>query len=345
MESRGPLATSRLLLLLLLLATHQGWALRPILPTQRAQDSPGVHLSNGPGHEPVAVMTFDLTKITKPFSSFELRTWDPEGVIFYGDTNPKDDWFMLGLRDGRPEIQLHNSWAQLTVGAGPRLDDGRWHQLIPALDGCLRRDSWLDKQAKISASAPTSLRSCDVESNPGIFLPPGTHAEFNLQDIPQPHAEPWAFSLDLGLEQAAGSGHLLALGTPENPSWLSLYLQDQKVVLSSGLGPGLDLPLVLGLPLQLKLSMSRVILSQGLKMEVFALPSLRLAPLLNLWDQPQGRLFLGALPGEDSSTSFCLNGLWAQGQRLDVDRALNRSHDIWTHSCPQNPGNGTDASH
>ncbi|XP_017387089.1 sex hormone-binding globulin isoform X3 [Cebus imitator] len=217
--------------------------------------------------------------------------------------------------------------------------------LIPALDGCLRRDSWLDKQAEISASAPTSLRSCDVESNPGIFLPAGTHAEFNLRDIPQPHAEPWAFSLDLGLEQAAGSGHLLALGTLENPSWLSLYLQDQKVVLSSGSGPRLDLPLVLGLPLQLKLSMSRVILSQGLKMEVLALPPLGLAPLLNLWDQPQGRLFLGALPGEDSSTSFCLNGLWAQGQRLDVDRALNRSHDIWTHSCPQNPGNGTDASH
>ncbi|PNI36884.1 SHBG isoform 18 [Pan troglodytes] len=176
-------------------------------------------------------MTFDLTKITKTSSSFEVRTWDPEGVIFYGDTNPKDDWFMLGLRDGRPEIQLHNHWAQLTVGAGPRLDDGRWHQLVPALDGCLRRDSWLDKQAEISASAPTSLRSCDVESNPGIFLPPGTQAEFNLRDIPQPHAEPWAFSLDLGLKQAAGSGHLLALGTPENPSWLSLHLQDQEKTL------------------------------------------------------------------------------------------------------------------
>ncbi|XP_054957545.1 sex hormone-binding globulin isoform X4 [Pan paniscus] len=287
MESRGPLATSRLLLLLLLLLlrhTRQGWALRPVLPTQSAHDPPAVHLSNGPGQEPIAVMTFDLTKITKTSSSFEVRTWDPEGVIFYGDTNPKDDWFMLGLRDGRPEIQLHNHWAQLTVGAGPRLDDGRWHQvevkmegdsvllkvdgeevlclrqvsgpltskrhpimrialggllfpasnlrlpLVPALDGCLRRDSWLDKQAEISASAPTSLRSCDVESNPGIFLPPGTQAEFNLR-------------------------------------------------------------------------------------------------------------------GEDSSTSFCLNGLWAQGQRLDVDQALNRSHEIWTHSCPQSPGNGTDASH
>lgn len=50
---------------------------------------------------------------------------------------------------------------------------------------------------------------------------------YNHPDIPQPHVEPWAFSLDLGLQQAAGSGHLLALGTPENPSQLSLHLQDQ----------------------------------------------------------------------------------------------------------------------
>uniref|UniRef100_A0A8C7AC80 Sex hormone-binding globulin n=1 Tax=Neovison vison TaxID=452646 RepID=A0A8C7AC80_NEOVI len=78
-------------------------------------------------------MTFDFTKIRKSFSSFELQTWDPEGVIFYGDTNPKDDWFVLALRDGRSEIQLHNQLAQVTVSAGPRLDDGRWHQERPLL--------------------------------------------------------------------------------------------------------------------------------------------------------------------------------------------------------------------
>ncbi|XP_045426080.1 sex hormone-binding globulin isoform X2 [Lemur catta] len=395
MKSGGPLATSRLLLLLLLLPllplllqlphTHQGRPLRHTLPTQRAQDPPAVHLGNGLGQQPVAVTTFDLTKISKyqTSSSFEFRTWDPEGVIFYGDTNPKDDWFMLGLRDGRPEIQMHNQWARFTVSAGPRLDDGRWHQvelkmdgdsvllgvdgkevlhlrqvsgpldtkvqpilrialgallfpasnlrfpLVPALDGCLRQGTWLGKQIQTSASTPANLRSCDVESQPGIFFPAGTHAEFSLQ----------------GLELMAGSGHLLALGTPENPSWLSLHLQDQKVVLSPGSGQGLDLPLVLGLPLQLTLGVSRVVLSQGLKTEVLALPSLGLGPILNLWAQPQGRLFLGALPGEDSSASFCLNGLWAQGQRLDMDQALNRSQDIWTHSCPRSPGNGTDTSH
>ncbi|KAM9211040.1 sex hormone-binding globulin isoform 1-T1 [Dugong dugon] len=344
-------------------------------------------------------MTFNVTKITKTSSSFELRTWDPEGVIFYGDTNPNDDWFMLGLRDGRPEIQLHNHWAQLTVGAGPRLDDGRWHQvevktdgdsvllgvdgeevlrlrqvsgppagkaqpvikialggllfppsnlrlpLVPALDGCLRHDVWLGQRAQSSASIRTSTRSCAVESQPGVFFPPGAHAEFSLQGIPQPHAEPWAFSLELGLQLASGAGHLLALGTPENSPWLSLHLQDQKVALLSGSGPGLDLSLVSGLPLQLKMDMSRVALSQGLKEEVLALPPLGHEPLSNLWAQPQGYLFLGAVPGEVSSASFCLNGLWAQGQRLDVDQALSRSQDIWTHSCPQSLGNGTDTSH
>ncbi|KAM9043734.1 sex hormone-binding globulin isoform 1-T5 [Megaptera novaeangliae] len=412
MESGDPPATWHglpLLLLLLLPPSHEGRTVRHTLPRQvqeqdralspRTQDRPALHLSNGPGQEPVTIMTFNLTKIIKTSSSFEFRTWDPEGVIFYGDTNPEDDWFVLGLRDGRPEIQLHNHWAQLTVGAGPRLDDGRWHQmevkilgdsvmlgvdgeevlhlrqvsgplaskpqpimrialgvllfpasklrlpLVPTLDGCLHRDDWLDQQAQTSASVPTSLRSCAVESQPGIFFPPGTGAEFSLQDIPRPHEEPWAFSLDLRLQLAAGSGHLLALGSPENPSWLSLQLQDQKVVLSSVSGPGLGLPLVLGITLQLKLTVSRVVLSQGTKKEILALPPMGPGSLLNLWAQTQGRLFLGALPGEASSASFCLDGLWAQGQRLDVDRALSRSQDIWAHSCPQSPGNGTDTTH
>ncbi|XP_007091674.2 sex hormone-binding globulin isoform X1 [Panthera tigris] len=393
MESRGPLAASPGLLLLLLL---------PLPPHghQRIQDPPAVHLSSGSGQEPITIMTFDFTKIRKTSSSFELRTWDPEGVIFYGDTKPQEDWFVLGLRDGRPEIQMHNHLAQLTVGAGPRLDDGKWHQvevkvlgdslllsvdgeevlclrqvsgplgskvqpvvrialggllfpvsslrlpLVPTLDGCLRRENWLDQQAQTSVSALTSsLRSCAAESQPGTFFPPGTRAEFSLQDIPQPHAEPWAFSLDLGLQLAAGSGHLLALGTPENRPWLSLQLQGQKVVLSSASGPQLDLPLVLGPPLQLKLGESGAVLSQRPKKEILALPLLDPASLLNLWVQPQGRLFLGALPGEASSASFCLDGLWAQGQKLDMDRALSRSQNIWTHSCPQSLGNDTDGTH
>ncbi|CAO2643788.1 Sex hormone-binding globulin [Lemmus lemmus] len=188
---------------------------------------------------------------------------------------------MLGLRDGQPEIQLHNLWARLTVGFGPRLNNGRWHQvrelcwggachlylmrkesrsipspwsslvdsaqlnmrialgglllpasslqfpLVPALDGCIHRAIWLGHKTPLSPFAPTNLGNCDVGLQPGLFFPPGTHAEFRLQDIPQPHTNPWSFSLELGFKMVDGSGCLLALGTGTNSSWLTLHLQDQ----------------------------------------------------------------------------------------------------------------------
>ncbi|XP_076398807.1 sex hormone-binding globulin isoform X6 [Peromyscus maniculatus bairdii] len=410
MENRGSVACRHrwLLQLLLLLSpphTRQGQALGLIVLAESAQDPPARYLSNGPGQEPVSVMTIDLTKISKPLSSFEFRTLDPEGVIFYGDTNTEDDWFMLGLRDGQLEIQLYNLWARLTVGFGPQLNDGRWHQvelkmngdslllwvdgkdilclrqvsrsladssqttmrialggllpasrlrlpLAPALDGCIRRDTWLGHQAQLSPSAPTSLGNCDVvDLQPGLFFPAGTHAEFSLQDIPQPHTDPWSFSLELGLKLAEGSGCLLALGTGTNSSWLTLHLQDHvkeeggmlamKVVLSSGVEPNLALPLDMGLPLQLKLDVFKVVLSQGPTMEVLAVSLSGLDSLQRLWSHPQGHLSLGALPGDDSFAFFCLSALWIQGQRLDIDRALNRSQNIWTHSCPRSPNSVT----
>ncbi|XP_021068341.1 LOW QUALITY PROTEIN: sex hormone-binding globulin [Mus pahari] len=403
MEKRESVASLRwrLLLLLLLLMpppTHWGQALRHIEPIQSAQDPPAKFLSHGPGQEPVMVMTIDLTKISKPHSSFEFRTWDPEGVVFYGDTNTEDDWFMLGLRAGQLEMQLHNPWARLTVGFGPRLNDGRCHPvelkmngdslllwvdgkemlclrqtsasladhsqrsmrtvlggllrptsklrfpLAPALDGCIRRDIWLGHQTQLSASASTSLGHCDMDLQPGLFFPPGSHAEFILQSIPQPHADPWTFSLELGFKLVDGPGRILALGTGTNSSWLNLHLQNQSVVLSSEAEPKVVLPLEVGLPLQLKLDRSKVALSQGPKTEVLSMSLLRPASLWTLWSHPQGHLSLGALPGEGSSASFCLSDLWVQGQRLDIDQALSRSQDIWTHSCPLRPSNDTHTS-
>ncbi|XP_036624658.1 sex hormone-binding globulin isoform X2 [Trichosurus vulpecula] len=396
-----------LTLLLLLLwppETWEGLAPKPPLATKISRDPDVLHLGSGTGQEPVIIMTFNLTMVTRAISSFDLRTWDPEGVIFYGDTNPKDDWFMLGLRGGRPEVQIHNFWAQLTVGAGPRLDDGCWHQLkvknqedsvllevdgdevlrlsqvsrplegttlptmriavggllfppndlrlplIPALDGCLRRHIWLNQPGNTGPFSHPPRGACNPEAQPGTFLPPGAHTVFSLKDLPQPGVDPWAFSLELRLQFFGGSGCLLALGILGNQSLLSLDLQDQILVLSARSPQKLEvlsksLPVSPGPLIQLELGLTRVALSQGLQEVVLILPPALLVSLLDLWTQPKGSLILGVAPGEASSASFCLDGLRVQGRELDVDQALSRSKNIWTHSCPRSLNNNTNTPH
>ncbi|XP_072497277.1 sex hormone-binding globulin isoform X2 [Notamacropus eugenii] len=376
-----------LTLLLLLLwppETWEGLAPKPSLPTKISRDPDILYLGNGTGHEPVIIMNFNLTKVARVMSSFDLRTWDPEGVIFYGDTNPKDDWFMLGLRSGRLEIQLHNFWAQLTVGAGPRLDDGCWHQLkiknqvdsllvevdgdevlrlsqvskplagmalpimrialIPALDGCLQHHIWVSQPGSTVPFSHPPQGACSPEAQPGTFLPPGAHTVFSLKDVPQPDVDPWAFSLELRLQFFGGSGCLLALGILGNQSLLSLELQDQILVLSARLPEELEvlsksMPVSPGPLIQLELGLTTVVLNQGLQKVTFILPPALLVSLLDLWNQPKGSLILGVVPGEVSSASFCLNGLRVQGRELDVDQALSRSKNIWTHSCPRSLNN------
>ncbi|XP_043818308.1 sex hormone-binding globulin isoform X2 [Dromiciops gliroides] len=390
-----------LTVLLLLLWPPETWEVpKPLLPTKISGEPAVVHLGSGTEQGPVTVMTFNLTKVTRVTSSFELRTWDPEGVIFYGDTNPKDDWFMLGLRGGRLEIQLHNLWAQLTVGAGPQLNDGCWHQLkvknqedsiflevdgdevlrlsqvsrpltgttlpemkiavggllfppthlhlpmIPTLDGCLRQYIWLNEPGHTVPSSHPLQGACNPEAQSGTFLPSGAHTVFSLKDLPQPDVDPWAFSLEFGLKFLEGSGRLLALGILGNQSLLSLDLQDQILVLSARLPQDMEvlsksLPLSPGPLIQLELGLTRVALSQGPQEVALILPPPLLVSLLDLWTQPEGSLILGVAPGEVSSASFCLDGLWVRGKELDMDRSLSQSKNIWTHSCPRSLNNST----
>lgn len=60
-------------------------------------------------------------------SIFQLRTFDPEGTIFYGDTKGGEDWFVLSLKDGFPLMQISKEGMLLSVAGGPKLNDGKWH--------------------------------------------------------------------------------------------------------------------------------------------------------------------------------------------------------------------------
>ncbi|XP_031154270.1 sex hormone-binding globulin [Sander lucioperca] len=78
---------------------------------------------------PMMYTTVNLSEIRSIKSSFQLRTFDPEGAIFYGDTKNGQDWFVLSLMDGIPLMQISREDILVSVAGGPKLNDGKWHTL------------------------------------------------------------------------------------------------------------------------------------------------------------------------------------------------------------------------
>ncbi|XP_070711060.1 sex hormone-binding globulin [Pempheris klunzingeri] len=78
---------------------------------------------------PLIHTTVNFSDIRIIKSSFQLRTFDPEGAIFYGHTKNGGEWFVLSLKDGIPLMQMSKAGALLGVAGGPKLNDGKWHTL------------------------------------------------------------------------------------------------------------------------------------------------------------------------------------------------------------------------
>ncbi|KAK5848356.1 hypothetical protein PBY51_005978 [Eleginops maclovinus] len=78
---------------------------------------------------PIIHTTSNVSEISCIKSSFQLRTFDPEGAIFYGDTKNGEDWFVLALKEGMPLMQISIAGSLVSVMGGPQLNDGKWHTL------------------------------------------------------------------------------------------------------------------------------------------------------------------------------------------------------------------------
>uniref|UniRef100_A0A1A8MHZ0 Sex hormone-binding globulin n=2 Tax=Nothobranchius pienaari TaxID=704102 RepID=A0A1A8MHZ0_9TELE len=78
---------------------------------------------------PLIRTTVNLVEIRSIKSSFQFRTFDPEGVIFYGDTKNGEDWFILSLKDGHALMQISKEDVLVSVTGGRKLNDGKWHTL------------------------------------------------------------------------------------------------------------------------------------------------------------------------------------------------------------------------
>ncbi|XP_067828390.1 sex hormone-binding globulin [Heptranchias perlo] len=78
---------------------------------------------------PSAVLSVHAVSTDSFESEFDLRTFDPEGIVFYGDVEEDGSWFVLALRNGRPEIQVNNKHSSIAVSSGDILNDGKWRRI------------------------------------------------------------------------------------------------------------------------------------------------------------------------------------------------------------------------
>ncbi|XP_026176087.1 vitamin K-dependent protein S isoform X2 [Mastacembelus armatus] len=106
---------------------------------------------------PVIYLRFRLPENTKFAAEFDFRTFDPEGVVLYAESS-QDSWFMLGLRDGRIEVQFKNQHTSKVTSGGKAINDGQWH--VISVDELVSSISVkISKEAVMSINSPDSLFS------------------------------------------------------------------------------------------------------------------------------------------------------------------------------------------
>ncbi|XP_040204734.1 sex hormone-binding globulin [Rana temporaria] len=87
-----------------------------------------LYLGNGDPKN-VLRLEFPLSSLSSNLSSFEIRTYDSVGTIFFGNIG-MDNWFLLGIRDGRLEVQMSNGNGQMVFSKwGPEVSNGKWQKV------------------------------------------------------------------------------------------------------------------------------------------------------------------------------------------------------------------------
>uniref|UniRef100_A0A665TVY0 Vitamin K-dependent protein S n=1 Tax=Echeneis naucrates TaxID=173247 RepID=A0A665TVY0_ECHNA len=104
---------------------------------------------------PLIYLRFRLPENTRFAAEFDFRTFDPEGVILYAESS-QESWFMLGLRDGRIEVQFKNQHSFKVTSGGKAINDGQWHVIsVDELESSISVK--ISKEAVMSITSPESL--------------------------------------------------------------------------------------------------------------------------------------------------------------------------------------------
>lgn len=78
---------------------------------------------------PVVRLRFRRRVHTGFSAEFDFRTYDGEGVIFFAGGHLDSSWIVLGVHQGKLELQLKYGAVSRVTSSGPFINDGQWRKI------------------------------------------------------------------------------------------------------------------------------------------------------------------------------------------------------------------------
>uniref|UniRef100_A0A8C9R680 Growth arrest-specific 6 n=1 Tax=Scleropages formosus TaxID=113540 RepID=A0A8C9R680_SCLFO len=101
----------------------------PCLPLNMKRSSRSLYLGRMFSGVPVIRLRFRRRVHTGFTAEFDLRTFDPEGVIFFAGGHLNSSWIVLAMHHGKLELQLKYGPVSRVTSSGPAVNDGQWHRI------------------------------------------------------------------------------------------------------------------------------------------------------------------------------------------------------------------------
>uniref|UniRef100_A0A8C1UGS6 Growth arrest-specific 6 n=1 Tax=Cyprinus carpio TaxID=7962 RepID=A0A8C1UGS6_CYPCA len=98
-------------------------------PLDMKRNSRSLYLGRMFSGIPVVRLRFRRRVQTGFTAEFDLRTYDPEGVIFFAGGHLNSSWIVLAMHHGKLELQLKYGAVSRVTSSGPQVNDGQWHKI------------------------------------------------------------------------------------------------------------------------------------------------------------------------------------------------------------------------
>uniref|UniRef100_A0A8C5C1H7 Growth arrest-specific 6 n=1 Tax=Gadus morhua TaxID=8049 RepID=A0A8C5C1H7_GADMO len=311
----------------------------PCLSPVLERNSRSLYLGRMFSAVPVVRLRFRRRVQTGFSAEFDLRTYDPEGVIFFAGGHHNSSWIVLAMHHGKLELQLKYAAVSRVTSTGPLVNDGQWRKISVEEQGRSLVIK-IDREAvmKIAVNGDLfTLRKGVHELNLTVggvpFREEGLLSQVNPRLDGCMKDWRWLTGEDTSIQETISSNENMQCFGSEHPG--SFY-------------PGLGFSLFnISYDYQ-NLSVDLAVRPTSAMGVMFALVhqdsvpfSVSLAdyhPAMDEWrDVGPQNVFPPDVPLVSTPVTAPYSGcleVTVNGETLDLDRAVHKHNDIRSHSCP-----------